>query len=88
KLIATSKQKKCNLAFFDFFNGIYTKNKSYASLLYTQYCNSDLFLFILTCLLLFGLSRLACFVCFLNGKKYLLFNADDPLNKKHLSLGF
>ncbi|HGG6953644.1 TPA: hypothetical protein ACJHA5_004075, partial [Salmonella enterica subsp. enterica serovar Zanzibar] len=84
----TSKQKKCNLAFFDFFNGIYTKNKSYASLLYTQYCNSDLFLFILTCLLLFGLSRLACFVCFLNGKKYLLFNADDPLNKKHLSLGF
>ncbi|EHC76977.1 hypothetical protein LTSEMIS_0310 [Salmonella enterica subsp. enterica serovar Mississippi str. A4-633] len=36
----------------------------------------------------FGLSRLACFVCFLNGKKYLLFNADDPLNKKHLSLGF
>ncbi|EYE78529.1 hypothetical protein SEEH1536_12119, partial [Salmonella enterica subsp. enterica serovar Heidelberg str. N1536] len=22
------------------------------------------------------------------GKKYLLFNADDPLNKKHLSLGF
>ncbi|MHJ65695.1 hypothetical protein EEN36_19090, partial [Salmonella enterica] len=88
KLIATSKQKKCNLAFFDFFNGIYTKNKSYASLLYTQYCNSDLFLFILTCLLLFGLSRLACFVCFLNGKKYLLFNADDPLNKKRLSLGF
>ncbi|EBW5126138.1 TPA: hypothetical protein ACODJ0_003405, partial [Salmonella enterica subsp. enterica serovar Amsterdam] len=86
--IATSKQKKCNLAFFDFFNGIYTKNKSYASLLYTQHCNSDLFLFILTCLLLFGLSRLACFVCFLNGKKYLLFNADDPLNKKHLSLGF
>ncbi|EBH9553407.1 hypothetical protein EPM56_10210, partial [Salmonella enterica subsp. enterica serovar Cerro] len=64
------------------------KNKSYASLLYTQHCNSDLFLFILTCLLLFGLSRLACFVCFLNGKKYLLFNADDPLNKKHLSLGF
>ncbi|EPQ9530587.1 hypothetical protein ACUYSO_003747, partial [Salmonella enterica subsp. enterica] len=83
-----SKQKKCNLAFFVFFNGIYTKNKSYASLLYTQYCNSDLFLFILTCLLFFGLSRLACFVCFLNGKKYLLFNADDPLNKKHLSLGF
>ncbi|ASL55534.1 hypothetical protein FORC52_3622 [Salmonella enterica subsp. enterica serovar Enteritidis] len=30
----------------------------------------------------------SCFVCFLNGKKYLLFNADDPLNKKHLSLGF
>ncbi|ECB4363273.1 hypothetical protein EXF54_21470, partial [Salmonella enterica subsp. enterica serovar Albany] len=88
KLIATSKQKKCNLAFFDFFNGIYTKNKSYASLLYTQYCNSDLFLFILTCLLFFRLSRLACFVCFLNGKKYLLFNADDPLNKKRLSLGF
>ncbi|EBW5370575.1 hypothetical protein DPU14_22065, partial [Salmonella enterica subsp. enterica serovar Meleagridis] len=84
----TSKQKKCNLAFFDFFNGIYTKNKSYASLLYIQYCNSDLFLFILTCLLFFWLSRLACFVCFLNGKKYLLFNADDPLNKKHLSLGF
>ncbi|ECI3562716.1 hypothetical protein DMA60_17655, partial [Salmonella enterica subsp. enterica] len=83
-----SKQKKCNLAFFDFFNGIYTKNKSYASLLYTQYCNSDLFLFILTCLLLFGLSRLACFVCFLNGKKYLLFNSDDPLNKKYLSLCF
>ncbi|EBV8482765.1 hypothetical protein AVE02_18430, partial [Salmonella enterica subsp. enterica serovar Ago] len=81
-------QKKCNLAFFDFFNGIYTKNESYASLLYTQYCNSDLFLFILTCLLFFCLSRLACFVCFLNGKKYLLFNADDPLNKKHLSLGF
>ncbi|WP_220659790.1 hypothetical protein, partial [Salmonella enterica] len=84
----TSKKKKYNLAFFDFFNGINTKNKSYASLLYTQYCNSDLFLFILTCLLFFGLSRLACFVCFLNGKKYLLFNADDPLNKKHLSLGF
>ncbi|KNK60663.1 hypothetical protein, partial [Salmonella enterica] len=82
------KQKKCNLAFFVFFNEIYTKNKCYASLLYIQYCNSDLFLFILSCLLLFGLSRLACFVCFLNGKKYLLFNADDPLNKKHLSLGF
>ncbi|ECF2157776.1 hypothetical protein E1449_18835, partial [Salmonella enterica subsp. enterica serovar Kottbus] len=79
---------KCNLAFFDFFNGIYTKNKSYASLLYIQHCNSDLFLFILTCLLFFLLSRLACFVCFLNGKKYLLFNADDPLNKKHLSLCF
>ncbi|EBS5557986.1 hypothetical protein DUV26_22255, partial [Salmonella enterica subsp. enterica serovar Enteritidis] len=59
---ATSKQKKCNLAFFDFFNGIYTKNKCYASLLYIQYCNSDLFLFILTCLLFFGLSRLALFV--------------------------
>ncbi|EBX7082631.1 hypothetical protein DS379_21490, partial [Salmonella enterica subsp. enterica serovar Mikawasima] len=60
--------KKCNLAFFVFFNEIYTKNKCYASLLYIQYCNSDLFLFILTCLLLFWLSRLACFVCFLNGK--------------------
>ncbi|ESG98197.1 hypothetical protein SEEI1959_04097, partial [Salmonella enterica subsp. enterica serovar Indiana str. ATCC 51959] len=44
------------------------KNKCYASLLYIQYCNSDLFLFILTCLLFFWLSRLACFVCFLNGK--------------------
>ncbi|ECH8269015.1 hypothetical protein AF89_00290 [Salmonella enterica subsp. enterica] len=51
-----------------FFNEIYTKNKCYASLLYIQYCNSDLFLFILTCLLFFWLSRLACFVCFLNGK--------------------
>ncbi|ESC34336.1 hypothetical protein SEEACDC1_20887 [Salmonella enterica subsp. enterica serovar Agona str. SA-1] len=38
--------------------------------------------------IVFWLSRLACFVCFLNDKKYLLFNADDPLNKKHLSLGF
>ncbi|ABX65693.1 hypothetical protein STM14_0233 [Salmonella enterica subsp. enterica serovar Typhimurium str. 14028S] len=37
-------------------------------MLYIQYCNSDLFLFILTCLLFFWLSRLACFVCFLNGK--------------------
>ncbi|KNI42815.1 hypothetical protein AEU12_20440, partial [Salmonella enterica subsp. enterica serovar Typhimurium var. 5-] len=54
------------LAFFVFFNEIYTKNKCYASLLYI--CNSDLFLFILTCLLFFWLSRLACFVCFLNGK--------------------
>ncbi|ECB6088455.1 hypothetical protein EZ773_21425, partial [Salmonella enterica subsp. enterica serovar Typhimurium] len=62
------KQKKCNLAFFVFFNENYTKNKCYASLLYIQYCNSDLFLFILTCLLFFLLSRLACFVCFLNGK--------------------